>query len=777
MGQEPDNSHPLLHDLNEPQRQAVLHKDGPLLVIAGPGSGKTRVITRRAAMLVESGVSPWKILAITFTNKAADEMKKRIESLGVGRGMWVYTFHALGVRLIREFGPLASVQPGFTIYDASDQMKVIKDAMTTCGISDRLLKPEIAQSLISDAKNKLDLPPEYALKADSQNEKYAARIYVAYEELMQQRNALDFDDLLLRVALVLRDNDEIAAKLNERFRYLLIDEYQDTNYAQYLIAQRLSHLHRNICATGDPDQSIYAWRGADIRNILDFEEDYPDATVVRLEQNYRSHGNILRVASGVIAANKRRKHKDIWSELDEGDPVRVWDFDHGTRESEAIAADIAKRAADGAPWSDFAIFYRVNALSRALEESLRARGIPYRIARGLEFYNRREIRDVLAYLRVLVNPADEVSLTRIINTPIRGIGDTTIERLIEIARTERCRLFDVIHKATAYPQLKSAAAKVKKFADLLDSLKLLTSGSVAGAVSHVLTHSKLEASLREEAEVDGDDRLANVQELVTAAARYEIENEEPTLADFLTRVALTSDQDLVDPEAGVVMLMTLHAAKGLEFPSVYLCGLEQGMLPHERAIREGDIEEERRLLFVGITRAMQRLTISLADERLIRGQSTPRSASQFLQEFPEDAIALQRFSEPKLRSERQAAGFDPDAEWRPGAGGRTARPGFSPTKLPRGRWGGGGSEFVDERTFTMDDHAGRGPTYVAPTSPYADWKPQTFVQHPAYGVGQIVTISGTTPQTRAVIRFPGQGDKTFVLEHAPMIQKLERPAR
>lgn len=764
----------LLSGLNEPQRQAVLHRDGPLLVIAGPGSGKTRVITRRAAMLVHGGASPRSVLAITFTNKAADEMKKRIEALGVARGMWVYTFHALGVRLLREFGPLARVQPGFTIYDDSDQLKVVKEAMAACNIADHLIKPDDARYAISAAKNALLLPAEFRARAEAHTARFVASIYEKYEEMMIARNAVDFDDLLLRVALVLRDHNDVTERLNIRFRYLLIDEYQDTNRAQYEIAHHLSKHHKNICATGDPDQSIYAWRGADIRNILEFERDYPDATIVRLEQNYRSTQRVLRVASELIAHNKRRKAKDLWSELPEGESVGVWQFDTGSRESEKVAETIANLHREGRAWNEFAIFYRVNAISRGLEESLRARGIPYRIARGVEFYNRREIRDVLAYLRVLVNPVDRISLERIINTPPRGIGQTTIDRLGALADEARRPMLDIVRNAAQFPVLKTAVAKLRKFSDLLDQLALLTSGSVADAVNQVLTLTGLEQSLRTEDEIEGEDRLANVQELVSAAARYEAETEEPSLADFLTRVALASDQDAVDPSAGVVMLMTLHAAKGLEFPIVFLVGLEQGMLPHERSIRSGDIEEERRLLFVGITRAMDRLFLTRADERVIRGVPMPRAASQFVHELPEEAIEAERFSERQswLRDDDGGGDRASESHWdsdepRPTFGGGN--------KLGRGIWRGQRSEFADEPVFSINDPAGRGPRFTPPESAFATWKPMMFVQHPSYGIGQIVTIGGPTGQTRATIRFPGHGEKTFVLEMAPMITKLERP--
>lgn len=747
----------LLADLNEPQRQAVTHRDGPLLVLAGPGSGKTRVITRRAAHLVRGGVPPGSVLAITFTNKAAMEMRRRVEELGVGRGMWVYTFHAFGVRILRELGPRARVQPGFSIYDEDDRLRCIKEAMALCRADPQLVRPELAQTEISDAKNKLISPQRYHDMAERFESRTIANIYEHYERLLEQRNAVDFDDLLMRVAIALRDDEEFAERLGERFRYLLIDEYQDTNHAQYLIARRLSMRHRNICVTGDPDQSIYAWRGADIGNILEFERDYPDALVVRLEQNYRSTQHILRAASAVIACNQRRKHKELWSERGDGEPVRVWSFANGDGEAERVADEIAAQAASGAAYSDFAVFYRVNALSRGVEESLRMRGIPYRIARGVAFYARREIRDLVAYLRVLVNPHDEVALLRIINTPARGIGDTTVQRLRDTARRLGMPLMEVLREAAHTTELKRAAlGRIDAFCALLDKLRLFATGDVADAVSNVLAMSGLEAALREEDEVAGEDRLANAQELVTAARRYEQQADEPALADFLAGVALVSDQDAVDESAGVVMLMTLHAAKGLEFPVVFMIGLEQGMLPHERSIREGDVEEERRLCFVGMTRAQRRLHLSHTRQRVIRGSIIPQVASQFLRELPEDGVERESFVIEEFGGDASAAAavrdwlapVDDDAPSRVRPGRRRGR-----------RWA---APPEDEPVFTPDDPAG-GP------GRFAGWHPGMRVEHRHYGMGTLEWVRpGGGGQTRASVRFAGGRSRTFILEVAPI---------
>jgi DNA helicase-2/ATP-dependent DNA helicase PcrA len=763
----------LLADLNEPQRRAVCHRDGPLLVIAGPGSGKTRVITRRTAYLVHTGVPARNILAITFTNKAADEMKKRIEALGVARGMWVYTFHALGVRLLREFGPLAGVEPGFTIYDEADSLKVVKQALEVCQISEALLKPDEARAKISDAKGRLQTPAEYQERADWYHTQAVGRVYEAYEQLLRQRNAVDFDDLLMRVAFTLRDHPDVTARLNVRFRYLLIDEYQDTNHAQYLIARHLSQHHGNICATGDPDQSIYAWRGADIRNILEFERDYPNAAVIRLEQNYRSVGHVLSVASRLIKHNRRRKHKDLWTENAAGEPVQVWQFADGVEESEQIAQTIADERQAGRTWNDFAIFYRINAVSRGLEEALRARAIPYRIARGVEFYGRKEIRDVLAYLRVLVNPADNVALARIINTPTRGIGKTSIDRLETYARETGRPLLDVVRAADDVPGLGAAGKRVRALADLLDRLRTVLDTSVSEAVSTVLAKSGLEAALKKEDEDGGEDRLANAQELVTAAIRYEQETEEPTLVDFLNRIALTSDQDQVDEHAGRVMLMTLHAAKGLEFPIVFLVGLEQGLLPHERALAPpNDVEEERRLCFVGLTRAQERLFISHALERMIRGRPLPRPPSQFLREFDGEGLTWRDFQRASSfpRATRSDTGFVPVVDDLP--------PDEAARLVPKRRFAVQSDVESDDAAPLRQRRPRREPAAppTAAAGPFSDWIPGTLVQHERYGVGTVLWLRPAPGQTRAGVRFAGFGEKTLILELAP-VRKLERRTR
>ncbi len=768
----------LLADLNEPQRQAVSHRDGPLLVLAGPGSGKTRVITRRAAAIVRSGVAPRHVLAITFTNKAAAEMRHRIEALGVARGMWICTFHSLCVRLLREFGPAVGVMPGFTIYDAADQRRCIKEAMEAAHIEAHLMEPDRIADAISDAKSKLETWQKRTDAAANLDDRIIAHVYREYDGLLRRRNAVDFDDLLMKMAMLLRDDEALRARLNDRFWYVLIDEYQDTNLAQYTLAHYLSAIHRNICATGDPDQSIYGWRGADISNILDFEHDYADATVVRLEQNYRSTGSILAVASALIDQNKRRKRKTLWTEGAAGDPVRVWEFSEGRDEAERIAQTIAASIADGRNPSEFAIFYRVNAISRGLEEALRANRVPYRIARGVEFYNRREIKDALAYLRVLVNPADEVSLLRIINTPARGIGKTTLDRLVRLAAMLGKPVIEALREAPGRAEFKSAGRKLAAFVDLLEDLQPAPDMGVTEIVKHVLERSGLEKALAAESGPDEEDRVENVRELVSAAARFETDDPEPTLEGFLAHVSLTSDQDAVDENAGAVMMMTLHAAKGLEFPVVFLVGLEQGLLPHERAFTErGDLEEERRLCFVGVTRAREQLYLTHVRERFLRGQFMPRAQSQFLLELGEEGVEFESF---RVRSAPSVGAWnarrsDDDLEDRdPDAIDDEADDSFDTAEFERPRKPKLRVVNVDDDLPAISINQPTGRNKAASDGDARPvWHAQMFIEHTTYGVGQIVWVRPGMGETRAAIRFPGYGERVFVLEKSP-IRRLDR---
>ncbi|MFQ5423073.1 MAG: ATP-dependent helicase [Phycisphaerae bacterium] len=645
----------LFDGLTDPQREAVSHVEGPLLVLAGAGSGKTRVITRRAAHIASTVARPDEVLAITFTNKAAGEMRERIAALGIrggvggpwGRGrMWVSTFHSLCARLLREYGDAVGVRPNFSIFDEADRRAVIREAVAARGLSADHWRPRTVEAVISDAKNRMLGPEAYADEVSDFTSKTIAGIYAQYQLRLHEQNACDFDDLLMSVATLLQSHEDVRGELSRRFRYLLIDEYQDTNHAQYLIATRLAFGHRNICVTGDPDQSIYAWRGADLRNILDFEADYPDATTVRLEQNYRSAGAILSAASCLIKHNRRRKSKELWTEQDSGTAVRVWPCEDERDEARRIAEDIRQQSASGSRAGDVAIFYRVNAVTRVLEEALRAAGVPYQIARGVEFYGRKEIKDVLAYLRAVVNPADDTAILRAIHTPARGIGKVTVGRLKAHAAARGITLGEALSEVDQVDTLKAARKKLGLFAEMLARLRELPSRPVTAVIEQVLARSGIESALSAAGEVDND-ALANVYELVSAARQYDIDNPDGGLAEWLHQISLVTDIDSLEMSGGAVTLMTLHAAKGLEFPIVYIVGLEDGLLPHRRALNAGDedVEEERRLCFVGMTRAMRRLTMSHAYYRMIRGLSERTLASRFLTELPVDEVEVEP-SEP-----------------------------------------------------------------------------------------------------------------------------------
>ncbi|UCG55841.1 MAG: UvrD-helicase domain-containing protein [Phycisphaerales bacterium] len=620
--------------LTSSQKKAVCHKEGPLLVIAGPGSGKTRVITHRIAALINSGIRPYNICAITFTNKAAEEMRHRAVALGASGGAHISTFHSLCVRILRAYADEAGINRNFSIYDEADQRRCIKQAVKDCELDATNFSPARMLDAISTLKNKLIDVDAFGSQADDFFSQRLAQVYARYETILAERNGLDFDDLLKRTAFLLEGRSEVRRQLGDRFKFLLIDEYQDTNHAQYRIAKALASAHGNICATGDPDQSIYRWRGADIRNILAFESDWPDATVVRLEENFRSSADILEAADRLIAFNKNRKQKRLVPTRPHAKAVLVTSFEDEADEAEAVARQIEELVDCGTSLNEVAVFYRVNAMSRVIEEALIAGNIPYQIVRGVEFYSRKEIRDLLAYLKVLVNPSDEIALLRIINTPARGIGKVTIERVRNYAVRRGITFFEALKHAGDIDVLsKAAKSKLAAFVAMLERFKTASTGDVAPLAERVFSESGLEGSLRG-AGAEGLDALENVDELITAVAQYDRQAEEPSLTDFLQQISLFSDADAYDASGNRVALMTLHAAKGLEFENVFVVGLEDGLLPHERGIDDEDeLEEERRLFFVGITRAKTNLQVSYSRYRTIRGQMLRSVPSQFLFEL------------------------------------------------------------------------------------------------------------------------------------------------
>jgi len=629
----------LLQQLTPSQKKAVFHVEGPLLVLAGPGSGKTRVITYRIAALIESGVLPYNICAITFTNKAADEMRQRAITLGASGGAYISTFHSLCVRILRKYADKAQINPGFSIYDEADQTKCIKQAVQDCELDTANFPPSrMLDAISSRLKNNLIDVDTFKANADDFFSEALAKIYARYQSILSENNALDFDDLLMKTAFLLRDCPDVCSELGNRFKFLLVDEYQDTNRAQYNIAKALVSAHNNICVTGDPDQSIYRWRGADIRNILAFENDWPNAVVVKLEENFRSKPEILEIADKLIAQNQNRKQKTLIPTKPPSADVAINTFDDELEEADGIARQVKKLAEGGASLKDIAVFYRVNAQSRLLEEAFIRNKIPYQIVRGVEFYSRKEIRDILAYLKILVNPNDEVALLRIINTPARGIGKTTIDKIRFFTDRKDIAFFEAMQKAEHIDSLSEATkTKIAAFINMLDDFKKNITGKVAPLIERVFIESGLEKSLRETGP-DGQNAVDNINELINAAAQYDQQAEVPSLLDYLHQIALFSDVDAYDASKGCVAFMTLHCAKGLEFENVFITGVEEGLLPHERSNTDDkdELEEERRLFFVGITRAKSGLYISYAQYRKIRGQQLRTIPSQFLFELGTD---------------------------------------------------------------------------------------------------------------------------------------------
>ena len=742
----------LLAGLTPEQRLAATTTEGPLLILAGAGSGKTRVLTRRVAHLIEQGVEPSAVLAITFTNKAAGEMRqrvvdatgRRIRDFGrlVHDGPTICTFHSLCLRVLRHFGEILGVPRNFSIYDTSDQKGLMKKALKELDIGSDNFPPAKVLAMVSNAKNSLTTAPEFAAVANDFFQRTVARAYLKYEELLRQNDAVDFDDLILRAVLGMRDRPDVLRELQDRFQYVHIDEYQDTNRAQYVLAHVLAERHKNICVVGDPDQSIYAWRGADLRNILDFEKDYPDATVVRLERNYRSTARILAAADSLIKNNTERKEKRLIAHLGTGEKVTVLACQDEYDEAREVAERLKNHNESGRPWSDMAVFYRMNSLSRVIEGELRRMKVPYQIARGTEFYARKEIKDTLAYLRTTANPNDEVSLLRILNTPTRGIGNTTIKAVQAFAVAKGTSVWETLKRIDEVGGISDRGAKsVGKFVAMIERFQKLaadTAGqwvpredgalfspeetkSLSDLVRTVVRESGIEAFYKKAGD-DEQQQLENIGELMSAAADYEAdalaEEQRPSLADWLLQLALVSDTDRFEGNGGAVTLMTLHAAKGLEFPVVAMLGLEEGCLPHSRA-RDSlqELEEERRLAFVGITRAQEHLLLGRAQYRTMKGVRERTVASPFLNELPEEHVVV-----------IDRTGLDDLT--------------------------GGEARDRQRRTY---DRAAEGLA--------GRFRVGQRVRHSTFGVGRVLDLSPGS-NAKATIDFQRVGKKTLVLEYA-----------
>jgi DNA helicase-2/ATP-dependent DNA helicase PcrA len=635
-----------LADLNPAQREAVLATEGPVLVVAGAGSGKTRVLTYRIAHLVSAvGVKPQEILAITFTNKAAGEMRERLEGVlgGIARTMWVMTFHSACGRILRTEAPKLGYRSNFTIYDQADQVRVVKTCLEELERDPKRFVPRGIHSQISNAKNLLITPDDYKSRVSSFYDQTVADVYELYQGRLFTSNAVDFDDLLMLTVQVLENFPEARKRWQSAFRYVLVDEYQDTNHAQYRLLQLLAGEHQNVFAVGDPDQSIYAFRGADIRNIMEFERDFGGAKQIALEQNYRSTNAILRAANAVISENRERKPKNLWSELGEGDPIRVIEVEDEHAEARFVAAEIAGLVDEGFAGSEIAIFYRTNAQSRVLEDVLVRQDIPYQVIGGPKFYERAEIKDAIAYLQVIDNPSDAISLTRIANRPRRGIGDASLARVRAYADAHGLSLWEALE----HPEEAGCGGAPLK---AIDKFRTLMQSSMSGALElpvpelleRVLDQSGYLEALDAERTIEAQGRMENLMELVGVAREYQESAETPSLSEFLQQISLFSDQDAIEEERSLVTLMTLHNAKGLEFRAVFLIGMEEGVFPHSRSIEEQGLEEERRLCYVGLTRAQERLVLTHAAARSLWGSRGYNLPSRFLDELPQEEIERDR---------------------------------------------------------------------------------------------------------------------------------------
>lgn len=754
-----------LQTLNSQQRKAAETLQGPVLILAGAGSGKTRALTYRVANLIDHGIPSWQILALTFTNKAAREMRERIAQL-VGeqaQEAWISTFHASCARILRKDIEKLGYTRSFTIYDDDDQMNVLKEILKHMNLDEKFLPPRELKGKISDAKNRLLAPKDwFAETSKDYRNQMIYDAYQLYEEKLRGANALDFDDLIMRTLELFADHPPVLESYRNRFQYVLVDEYQDTNYAQYMLVKLLTAQSRNLCVVGDDDQSIYGWRGADIHNILDFEKDYPDAVVIKLEQNYRSTANILDAANQVIAHNVGRKEKALWTEMPEGAPIKVFCAGDEREEAAWVCDRMQQLILNGESYGGMAILYRTNAQSRVMEEMLVRAGIPYKVFGGLRFYDRKEVRDVIAYLRVIVNPADDVSLRRIINQPKRAIGDATIAELARHAQDNSMPLFSALQDM---PESLSARPKkcVGDFARLMNRLVAMKEEmSLSDFVKRVIQDTGLQEQYAQEDTDEAKNRLENMQELIGAVEEFEKKADNPQLEDFLENVALVTDLDQSENVPQYVTLMTLHSAKGLEFPIVFLAGLEDGLFPSSRSVMdEGRLEEERRLCYVGITRARQRLYLSYASQRMLFNQLSHNPPSRFLNEIPKRLLDDEWISKME-RSFGNAKPASPTYQ-RPVKPARTHDLSFgTPQITPR-----------PQALGIPGVQKGFAPSAARELGKSAMqnlFSPGDRVMHKKFGEGNVVKVQGSGGEARIIIEFAAYGTKEFSLSIAPIVK-------
>ena len=750
----------LLASLNPAQRDAVAHTDGPLLILAGAGSGKTRVIAYRVAHLIRGGFAkPGEVLAVTFTNKAAEEMRHRVESL-VGedcRQTWVSTFHALCARLLRREAAEIGLSRDFVIYDSSDQISVVKQAMRALNVDDKLIQPRAALSRISQAKNKMETPEAMRSSGWSLRDQQISRIFESYQRSLSEASALDFDDLLLKTVDLFEKSERVRSFYAHKFRYILVDEYQDTNRPQYMLIRRLAEVHRNLCVVGDPDQSIYKWRGADLRNILDFEHDFADAHIVKLEQNYRSTQVILDAASAVIRRNRNRKEKKLWTDQKGGERIKYVRAADEIEEADYITRAI-REAQRGERDRMVSVLYRTNSQSRAIEDALMREGIPYRIIGGVRFYERKEIKDSLAYLRLLINPHDDVSFRRVVNVPARGIGKTVLESIEGIDPGSEDTSAPLFSQQDVEPTRRSQWARMKiaierrlaptramssltNFRDLITTLSDdIADKSVSSALGLLLERSGYLRELRDERSEEAEARIENLMELVSAAREYETRESDPTLGGFVDRLSLLSEADEADgANEAKVWLMSMHAAKGLEFPVVIVAGLEEGLFPHSRAAEsEDEIEEERRLCYVCITRARQRLILTSAARRRVFGEYQATEPSRFLDEIPAELMD---------RAEHTSA----QPRWQPQA---------YELRNPYGRRQSGGARPVPSQPAPVTY------SYESEDQSQSGVRPGMRVRHKQFGLGTVLDVEEQGDDFKLTVRFNAVGTKKLLAKYA-----------
>ena len=728
--------------LNDRQQEAVFYTEGPLLILAGAGSGKTRVLTHRIAWLIDQiGVNPWNILAITFTNTAAGEMRERVDQI-VGFGsesIWVSTFHSTCVRILRRFIDHLGYDNAFTIYDSDDQKSLMKDICKQLNIDTKKYKERTFLNAISSAKDELKTPEQYADEvAKEYNKKIFGRVYKEYQKRLKQNNALDFDDLIMLTVQLFRQNAEILNHYQERFPFILVDEYQDTNTAQFTLLSLLASRYQNLCVVGDDDQSIYRFRGANIHNILNFEKIFPATKVIRLEQNYRSTKNILAAASGVIKHNSMRKEKTLWTTAEAGAPISYGRYDNEYEEAQGIASDIHREVKDGMSYSDFAILYRTNAQSRVFEEKLIYEGIPYRIIGAVNFYARKEIKDILCYLKTINNSADDIAIKRIINIPRRGIGQTTIGRISDYAFSQEMPFYEALRRVDEIPGCTRASAKIHSFVSLIEHFRMKLRGemySLEDMTQELLDVTGYVRELEAEDTDEANGRIENIESLMNKIVQYEEDNNGGTLNDLLEDIALVADIDTVSDDAEQVLLMTLHSAKGLEFPNVYICGMEETIFPGASAVFGDDpseLEEERRLCYVGITRAMKKLTLTSANQRMRNGEMNFNRPSRFINEIPRHLV-----------KQTYGAVLKPETESKPTE--------FSRTKA---------SLYTKDRKnpFANNPYIQKGMGSASPAGA-PDYQVGDRVSHTKFGQGIVRSLTKLTNDYEVVIEFDGFGQR------------------